>query len=255
MLKERFTKWLKKFRRTTFRRGYTCDFCGREVFAYPTFRLCAVCESALLKNDKFTCDKCGRKSVTEGVCSTCKRRLPSFDRAFSPYVYHGKTAALINKMKNGDRRVACFFAEKMADSFLRYIAQTDGAQADEVLAICVPTTEARKKERGYNPAEELLVGIEETLRLQGIALQTDFEVLTKRRETSQQKHLSAVSREENVKGAYHVHKRAVCKGRVILLVDDILTTGATGGEIASLLFGAGARKVILLTAAALPEGR
>ena len=60
-------------------------------------------------------------------------------------------------------------------------------------------------------------------------------------------------RQENVSGAYRVHKRKACRGRTILLVDDVLTTGATGGECAERLFAAGAKEVCFLVAAAVPE--
>jgi predicted amidophosphoribosyltransferase len=62
-----------------------------------------------------------------------------------------------------------------------------------------------------------------------------------------------VSRMENVAGAYHVHQRKECRGRTIVLVDDIMTTGATGSECASRLQSADAAAVVLLVSAALPE--
>ena len=80
-----------------------------------------------------------------------------------------------------------------------------------------------------------------------------LDVLQKKKETGMQKHMSRKERAENVKGAYHVHKRAVCRERTVLLIDDIMTTGATASECAQRVFGAGAREVFLLTAAALPE--
>ncbi len=245
---------LNKFRRATYRRGYTCDCCGREVFAYPAERLCKQCEEKLLKNDRFVCDKCGRKTVTEGVCNACKRNLPRFDGGASPYVYHGHTAALVNEMKNGNRRLACFFAEKMAETFL-FVKEKWGLSEAEWLAVPVPTTAEKRCLRGYNPSEELLIELSAALCAQGEILPVDLDVLIKRRETSQQKHLSAKERMENVKGAYHVRKRVECRGKTVLLVDDILTTGATGSECARLLLAAGAKKVLILTAAALPERR
>ena len=80
-----------------------------------------------------------------------------------------------------------------------------------------------------------------------------FDVLQKTRDGEMQKLLTAVARAEYVSGAYHVHRRALCKDRTILLIDDVLTTGATGSECAKLLFGAGAKKVYFLTASAVPE--
>ena len=65
--------------------------------------------------------------------------------------------------------------------------------------------------------------------------------------------MNAKSRRENVAGAYHVHKRTVCRDRRILLIDDIITTGATTSECADRLFGAGAKEVYVLAIGALPE--
>ena len=119
--------------------------------------------------------------------------------------------------------------------------------------IPVPLTEERKRERGFNQAEELTETLCKRLRESGYQAELDTELLQKTRETLQQKHMGYKERQENVAGAYHVHKRKECKGRTIVLVDDIMTTGATGSECAARLFGAGAEEVIFLVAASLPE--
>ena len=105
---------LDAYRKLRSKRGYTCDDCGREIFSYPTERLCEGCLSLLEKNDKSVCPKCGRKTLAEGVCLDCKRRVPPFARGMSAFVYGGEAARLINRLKNGERFLSRFFGERMA---------------------------------------------------------------------------------------------------------------------------------------------
>ena len=91
------------------------------------------------------------------------------------------------------------------------------------------------------------------LRNQGLDVEIDTEILQKRRDEHLQKHLSSKERFQNAEGAYHVHKRKACHGRYILLVDDILTTGATGTACAKALLSANAKAVYLCVAASVPD--
>ncbi len=239
-----------KIRRADARRGYTCDGCGKELFSYPVFRLCGRCENEMLKNDGNTCEKCGRKTVTEGVCNRCKAGIPSFTKGISPFVYYAGAASFINALKNGSRRLAAYFGEAMAEKFL-----SEEGVGEEWLVAPVPLTEEKRRERGYNQAEELLFYAEEVLKENGLRFTKVNDLFVKTRDLISQKDLSAKARQENAKGAYRLHKRKVCKGANILLFDDILTTGATGSALAELLFSAGANKVIFLTASSSPERR
>ena len=220
------------------------------------------------KNDKLRCDKCGRRTQAQGVCLTCKRDMPSFTQGIAPFVYRAETASLINRIKNGNPRLAYYFGERMSECLLaemqRQKAAFDGGRyalsEDEYqkgrknpLIIPVPLTARKEKIRGYNQAAELARAVTRSLQAAGVDAELDLEILQKRRETQQQKQSGFQARRENVAGAYHVHKRTACKGRTIILIDDIMTTGATGSECASRLFGAGAKEVLLLVAAALPE--
>ncbi|MBQ9728421.1 MAG: ComF family protein [Clostridia bacterium] len=249
-------------------RGYVCDCCGAEVFYYPLQRLCGACEESLQRNEIRVCKKCGRKTVTEGVCLSCKRNLPKFSFGLSPFVYQGKTALLVNKIKNGDRRLAFYFGERMAERLIdaswedtglhmgRYALNENSQEENperSLLVLPVPLTKERQTERGYNQAAELARVVAETLQTRGFSAVYDEDVLWKRKETLLQKRLGFIARSENVAGAYHVHKRKECRGRTIVLVDDILTTGATGNECGKLLLSAGAQRVIFLVAASLPE--
>ena len=228
--------------------GYTCDNCGGELFDYPNQRVCRRCEESFLKPTK-ACPKCGRERVAEGICLTCKSRGLHFTQALSPFVYKSEAAVSINRVKNGDSYLAAYFGERMAEKFLSVL----GSEWDSLLIIPVPLTKKRLRERGYNQAERLAEGVQAYLNRAGISVETDFSILEKKRETVAQKDVMGKEREENVKGAYHLHKRAVCKGRTVLLVDDIMTTGSTGSECARLILNAGAEKVFFLTATALPE--
>lgn len=244
-----FAKLADKIRAATGERGYTCDVCNREIFDYPVHRLCQNCTGKMPRIEKF-CEKCGRERVAEGICLNCKARKPQFTQGFMPFVYRGGAAAAVNRMKTGTPSLALFFGEEMARTFA---ARYDGDREEPLLVLPVPMTVAARRERGYNQAERLAEAVCKELARLGFSAETDGDVLQKRRETAQQKHMSFIERADNVAGAYHVHKRTACKGRKILLVDDIMTTGSTGSECARRLFGAGADAVYFLAATALSE--
>lgn len=243
-------KWLNKIRKVLDGHGYVCDGCGREIFHYPEKRLCADCEKKLTRINERACPKCGRQGISDGVCLTCKSRAPKFTRGFSPFVYCGKGASFINRVKNGNPRLALYFGEEMADCFAR---RYTGTKDTPILLVFVPMTESGMRARGYNQAERLAESVETRLRERGFSVETDGEILQKNRDTAQQKKMDASSRADNVAGAYRVHKRAACRGKTLLLVDDIMTTGATGSECARHLLAAGAKEVYFLTAVSLPE--
>lgn len=245
-----FAKLAEKIRKATEDHGYVCDDCGAEIFCYPVHRLCEECESKMPRiGDKF-CPKCGRERISDGVCLECKASVPSFETGMMPFVYQGKAASLVNRMKSGTPTLALYFGEEMARVFAeRY----DGDKDEPLLIVPVPMTAAAKRRRGYNQAERLAQAVCKQLSRLGFTAEMDTDVLQKRRETAQQKHMDFRSRADNVAGAYHVHKRKDCRGRRILLVDDIMTTGATGSECARRLTGAGAAAVYFLAATALSE--
>jgi ComF family protein len=257
-----FQKLKEKYLSYARSHSFVCDACGKEVFFYPMERLCSECETALHKNVGNVCAKCGRKTVTEGVCLTCKTKTPAFTAGVSPFVYRGNTAALVNRMKNGNRRLPMYFGERMADSFLMHVTGVkeefaiDRYETNAVEPLClipVPLTKERRRERGYNQAQELAVGVEQRLREQGVAAQTYLDVLERNSGDESQKKLDFKEREEHAKAVYHLHRRAFCNGKTIVLIDDILTTGATASACAQLLRNAGAKAVYILAAAAVAE--
>lgn len=237
-------------------RGYTCDRCGKEVFDYPSKRLCENCETLLWKNTEAVCPKCGRRVLSQGVCLTCKSHMPKFTQGISAFVYYGETAALVNRFKNGERILGFYFAEKMTNALYTSLQARNENNANEPLLILpVPTTRARLRERGFNQAEDLAITLCKMLEEKGLSTIYGEDVLIKQRETFMQKHMRREERAKNVNGAYRVQKRSICNNQRIVLIDDIMTTGATGSECAERLFAAGAKEVYFLTAASLQESK
>ncbi len=245
-----FHRLLEKWREYDEEHAYSCDFCGKEIFNYPVERLCKDCENNLVKTGELYCDKCGRRTQALGVCLGCKNVVPSFTQGFSSFVYDTYAAVLVNRFKNGRRRLSGLLGERMAKRFLEI---SSISKEEELVLVPVPITEEKEKVRGYNQAYALSKTVERYLKAQGYLAETDTKILQKVKETSYQKDLNFSERLENASGAYHVHKRTACKNKTILLIDDIMTTGATGSECAARLLGAGASKVYFLVSAALPE--
>ena len=230
-------------------RGYTCDCCGKEIFTYPAPRLCEDCIGRLPAIAR-RCPKCGRAAPAEGVCAECKERMPLFSLAISAFSYENEAARLINRLKNGEKYLAYFFAEALAP-LIEAALEQECVDRKECFFTCVPDRKqdrAIKRDRRYNPAAVLA---EKTCALLSVA--ADGEVMVKSRETKPQKRMSAKERFENVRGAYRVHKRAACAGKTLVVFDDILTTGATGSECARILLAAGAKRVIFVSAVSVAE--
>ncbi len=125
----------------------------------------------------------------------------------------------------------------------------------ETLFVPVPLTKEKRRLRGYNQAQELGEVVVEYLRQVGVAAELSVDILEATGARKQQKNLGMSERRENAEQAYRLRKRKVCAGKVVVLIDDILTTGATGSACARLLNNAKASCVVLLTIAALPERR
>lgn len=240
-------EWIEKLRKADGARGYACDSCGAELFDYPIHRLCADCEEKLLKTGERFCEKCGRATRAAGVCLTCKSSVPKFKKGFSPFPYVGTAAKLVNRMKNGNPRLALYLGERMATYLLSKTQET------EWIVTSVPTTKQRLKARGYNQAEELAKSVASAIENAGKIVLLDCEVLQKKRENSAQKELGFSDRAKNIAGTFHLHKRKLVQNKTVLLVDDIMTTGATGNACAELIVNAGAKAVYFLTAVATPE--
>lgn len=232
-LKVLFRKWRSKL----YLDGPVCSACGKELLSHIRGGLCPECEKTSVKLGTDICGKCGRVLANEAeFCDTCIRNERAFVRARSCYVYEGAPKKFVYRLKFGGRRyLAAFIAEAMVDRYLDC-----GFECDCVVA--VPLSAKRKRKRGYNQSELIAEELSSRLKLPLID-----GALVKTKENKPQTKLTRREREENVRGVYEVTSPETFKGRRVLVVDDVMTTGATLGEVSRVLYKAKARSVEALT--------
>jgi len=219
----------------------TCPGCGREVERPTRGPLCAACWRALPRHRGPVCP-CGFPLPADGAapCGRCRRGIAPFARGASLGPYEGTLRLLVHELKfHGRRRVAERLAEALlADVTVR--AALTGAQ----VVVPVPLHPRRRRERGFNQSGLLARAL---ARPHGLRVAED--ALARREDTPPQTGLSAAGRRANVARAFVVRRRPAVAGRIVVLVDDVLTTGATARACARALVAAGAAEVRLVTAA------
>jgi len=198
------------------------------------------------------CAVCGRVTGDDNVkcCPSCYEKL-SFDKLqraapvnfcrgfYSPLLYEGASRkAILGYKFRGRKASAKFLAKLMAQCFCEHC--THSVQA----VTWIPVSKQRLKERGFDQSEMLAENVAQIL---GLPL---IDTLVKVRDNPAQSGLrTRKEKAENVKGVYEPRSGINIEGMCLLLVDDILTTGATMSEAARTLMKAGAEDIIGLGAA------
>ncbi len=194
--------------------------------------------------EKPVCVSCGVPLAfdagDEARCTACLVRPPAYDRARSAFVYDETSRHLVLAFKHGHRRdgVAAF-ARWMARAGEEALAEAQGL-------VPVPLHYRRLVWRRFNPSALLAQRLE---AVSGVPVVVDL--LKRCRATPRQKGKSPAERRRNVAGAFSVRaqRRALVKGARLVLVDDVLTTGATVEACARALKRAGAERVTVVTLA------
>lgn len=218
-----------------------CAAC--DVRVDPGAPLCEPCSASLYELGS-ACPRCaepieGPRSV---VCARCLTRPPPFVAAHAPFRYGGELARALHRLKyDGRPDIARSLAPLVRPGLRRAVAES-GAE----VAVPVPLHWRRLSARGFNQAALLL-----RHAARGLGLEIDALSLRRVRATATQSSLRASERAGNVAGAFAVvrRRRSRLAGRRVLLVDDVMTTGATMAACARALVAAGAREVIAFCAA------
>jgi ComF family protein len=224
----------------------TCLSCGERLTpAAAQDAVCPACLEKIERNLPPFCHCCGRRlkkgQLAKNICPACVRQKLHFDRAFSPYSYTGIIRELIQQFKYKNKaRLGSFLGKQMC-AFIKEYHLPIGFMD----YICpVPLSDSRLREREFNQAREL-----------GNCIAREFskplrdDLIIRRRNTAAQALLPPEERFANVKGSFAVADAAAANEKNILLIDDVLTTGATCSEAASALKQAGANIVFVLTLA------
>ncbi len=205
-----------------------CDRCGKIIPLACNF--CPHCEENIIRISEDFCHNCGYEKSS---CFCENQFNPKLAHIAAVYMYSGDIRERIHAMKfRGRLHLVSHFAKDMAERVKK-------AYPDVKLdGVCfTPMTKQAEKERGYNQSRLLAKGVAYKL---GVPVN---DCLVKVKTTKKQHTLTGQERKDNLKGSLSVRTPAEVEGKVLLLCDDIKTTGATMSECVDALMQAGAKDV------------
>ena len=217
------------------------------ALAGDTPAVCESCAASMPRSGRPVCSRCGvtLPGAFDAVasCTDCRDRPPAFERARAPWQYTGRTQDAIRQFKYHRRwRLGGWLATEMA-----WLAGSSFPIDEIALVLPVPLHWVKRRLKGFDPTESLATSIAQRLHIP----QTS-SALRRTRWTTTQTRLSVAARFRNVRRAFRAETRLV-RERSVLLIDDVLTSGATAHACALALKEAGARRVFVLTAARTPR--
>lgn len=207
--------------------------------------ICDKCFEKIQRNLPPFCHSCGRHLEKNGflknICPACRRKILHFDRAFSPYLYSGVIKELIHEFKYKNKE---FLGAALAGFMLEFAREYNLPMDDFHCVVPIPLHKTKLREREFNQAKILAGCVAKEFKKDLLA-----DTLIRSLNTKTQTDLQIDERFENVKGSFSVVDKRDISGKNILLIDDVLTTGATSSEAALALKEAGANIVFVLTLA------
>lgn len=221
-----------------------CLLCDSPFERFDALSLCPGCRDELLREPFPTCPRCAATvgpnlDLSDG-CVNCREKSFQFESVLRLGPYDGKLRTAILKSKRLD-------GEILAESLAALWAQRDRerllALRPDVI-VPVPLHWFRRIERGYNQSRAFADSLGTALRCPVLD-----RALVRRKPTPKQFTLSATARRENVAGAFRMNAWSSVRNMRVLLIDDVMTTGATSNEAAKVLKAAGAAQVVVAVVA------
>lgn len=215
---------------------HRCLLCG--VGGADGLDLCRDCTAELPRN-RICCARCALPlPEPAALCGRCQRRPPPWDAAFVPFRYAWPLDRLESRFKFGGGLAA---GRVLSTLWLRHL---DGIRPGVIVP--VPLHRARLRQRGYNQALELARPLARAL---GVPVYRAG--LQRVRATTAQTELGALARRRNLRGAFAANRNVAWPEHVILL-DDVMTTGATLAECSRALRRAGVKRIDVWALARAP---
>lgn len=239
-MKNIFTKIGFYIRKLIYPNGIKCIFCGDELNQNEYNSSCENCVKTLPYVER-CCERCGNpiSENNTGVCFGCKANNYNFIMARSVFEYKNEILKTIHKFKYSNGK---YLYKPLAKYLLDYYA-TQNFNVDCVTFI--PMFKKKEKLRGYNQAQLLADEFASKLNLPCVGF------CEKIVDNTSQTELDFKSRRDNVKDTFKFKAefKSEVKDKVVLVIDDIFTTGATTNEICKVLLNAGAKECYVLTLA------
>lgn len=216
----------------------TCVACARSIHSSASIEpeLCDRCHTQLIASIP-ACPRCGayETRLHEGKCSECQRKEFHFDRVVSLGPYEGDIHTAVLRMKYP---MGGTLSRGLGRELARRVVAELSPEFAPDLVCCIPKFWWKRFVTGVNSAEALMWSVARELRLPSLA-----DLVYCRRNIGKQSMLSPDQRERNVKRAWGIRRGYDLRQTHVLIVDDILTTGATANEAARALKRAGADSV------------
>lgn len=218
-----------------------CAVCQKALDPEAEAPVCSYCLTLIRRTPEPHCVSCGKPADTTGcVCDDCLSDPPAFSFARSACIYDGAMKELIHQFKY---RGKLSLAVTLSDIMACYLKDNDHLIKGVDRIIFVPIGSDRLRKRGFNQSKVIAQHMSEIF-----AIPLD-DCLEKCSHTKSQNELSREDRLANLKGSFRIKKGASLQGLTMLMVDDVMTTGATLGECAKVLKSAGAAEIRCITLA------